>query len=247
MMAARSLFRDAPMMEKAGWARRMQMRQWVVASTERAGKPWSGTEQADQRERAHTMRETAVGGDQLHAEFLRKPDVQRVIERQLVASRQADDSLGQLRRGHDEFKLEIVEREERLFNLAFVKAEIMEQRVGHFANQQVWRHDGCMPNDMGIPQRTGLGGIRLIHEPLQSNRGVDNRHYRDSRSLRMTFTLSQPGGPFLRRRSMTAAARSMRAWSRTLPLMSNSTAFVMTNVVYHTPRSLRHHLIRNIA
>lgn len=102
--------------------------------------------------------------------------------------------------------------------------EILTRVQDFDTSHRSWRHDGCMPNDMGIPQRTSQRRARFINEPLQGDRGVNDRHYRDSRSVRMTFTLSHPGGAFRRRRSMAATARSIRAWSRTRPLRSNSTA-----------------------
>jgi len=195
-----------------------------------------GVEQADEGEMADTMLKTTVGGDQLQVKLLRKPDIEGVVERQPVATRQADRSLGQLGSGHDQFELETVEGVKCPLDVVFWKAGIVDQGVGDFINQEVWHHNRGLSGNVGIPHRKGQRRVRFVHEPLQGDRGVDDRHYRDSRSLRMTFTLSQPGGAFRRSRSMAAAARSMRAWSRTFPLIKSSTAFVIAAVVYHTPR-----------
>jgi len=90
-----------------------------------------GVKQTDEGEMTDSTLKPTIRGDQLQIEFLRKPNVQGVIERQLVAGGQADDRLGQLSGGHEELKLEIVEGEERLFDVALRKAGIVEQKEAH--------------------------------------------------------------------------------------------------------------------
>ena len=173
------------------------------------------------------MVEMAVSGDQLHAKFLGESDVESVVERQLVMRSQVNHSMDQPDSRHHQFKLKVIERGDRPLNFTLRKVRMMEQGVGHFIDQEVWSSNVSLSVDMGITQRDSERGVRFAHEPLQGDRGVDDRHYRDSRSFLKTFTLSQPGGAFLRIRSIVSAALSIRAWSRGLPLMSNSTAFVI--------------------
>lgn len=54
----------------------------------------------------------------------------------------------------------------------------------------------------------------------------------------MTRTLSQPGGALRRKRSIAAAARSIRAWSRTFPLISSSTFFTFPGETSWPPQHL---------
>ena len=62
-----------------------------------------GAQQADEGQRTQAMGETAVSGDQFHAEFLGQADVQRVVERQPKALRQPNHRLGQLNCRHLRF------------------------------------------------------------------------------------------------------------------------------------------------
>ena len=181
----------------------------------------------DEREVLEFRNEFAVNGDQFHAKLLRKSDMQGVVERQLVATRQTDHGLGHLGGGRDQVKLKIVEAHQSPLDFGVRKAGVVEQHVADFIDQEVWGREWGMADEMSIPQLASLDGIGFVHEPLQGDRRVNDRPYRDSRSLRMTLTLSQPGGAFRRKRSIAATARSIRAGSRTHPLRSHSTTFII--------------------
>jgi len=111
---------------------------------------------------------------------------------------------------------------------------MVQQHVSHFIDQEVGSCERVLSRDVSIPKRDSEGGVWFLHEPLDGDRSVNDRHYRDSRSFRSSLTLSQPLGALRRRRSISAAAFTIRAWSRTLCLVRSSVAFVMAGIVYHT-------------
>lgn len=184
-------------------------------------------EEVDERQRANATVQIPVSRDQFHADCLRDSDVQGIVEGQSIPARQLDGRVDQLDGGDHELQLEIVQRVDGLADSVFSKSWVVEQCISDFIDEQVRGDKMAGLVDVGIPERNGDGRIRLFDEPLEGNRGVNDRHYRAFRKRRRIATLDQPGGALRRRRSMSSAARTIRARSRSRPLMSNATALVI--------------------
>lgn len=117
-----------------------------------------------------------VGCYEFGADLLGKGNVEGIVECQFMVARQTDGPFGQVVGSGEKIHLEVIDRLNGAQDVIFGKARIMKQGVRDLIDEQIGSDQRSVSGNMGVAEHDSRWRIRLVHEPFQGDRGVDNGH-----------------------------------------------------------------------